>query len=103
MSEAARMKKCAHYKKMMEQKGKCSMNEKENCENKTLCLQFDQDREVQNFDFDLNKQFKSFIWAYSSVFFLNDFSFENNLPFFAHYKPPLISRDIPVLFQSFLI
>ena len=103
ISEASRMEKCPHYKKMMEQIGKCSMNEKGNCENKTLYFQFDQNQQIQISDFSLTKRLKQFIKAYSLIFFLDNFSFENDLPSFIHYKPPLILRDIHVLIQSFLL
>ena len=88
---------------MMGQTGKCAMNEKDNCENKTIHFQCDQDQQIQKLNFDISKQFKQFITAYSVVFLLHNFSIENDLPSFAHYKPPLILRDIPVLIQSFLL
>ena len=103
MSHSMRMKKCPHYKRKIERTGKCAVNEKDNCENKTLRFQFDQDQEILKLDFNVIKQFKQFIAAYLVVFFLDKFSIKNDLPSFAHYKSPLISRDIYVLFQSFLL
>ena len=103
MTVEAPMKNCPHHQKMVEQIQGCSIENKDCCENKTLRFQSDQDQQVQTFDFVVNKQLQQFITAYVVIFFNNNFSIESDTPSFAHYKPPLILRDIPVLIQSFLL
>lgn len=88
---------------MMAQNGKCILNEKDNCENKTLHFQLDQDQGIQQLNLELSTEFKQFIAVYSAAFFLNSSQIQENLPSLIHYKPPLIYRDIPILVQSFLI
>ena len=103
MSSAALIKNCPHYKKMIAQNGHCLLNERGNCENKTVHFQFDQDQEIQQLNFSESKQFKQLLAAYSYVFLLNNYRYKRDIPTFAHYKPPLIYKDIPVLIQSFLL
>ena len=69
------------------------------CNNKTVHIQSDQDQAIQSFEFEMSQQFLS---AYVGAFFYID-GFEKESSSFALYKPPLISRDIPVLTQSFLL
>ena len=86
---------------MAEKKG-CS-EDKDCCSNKTLQLQSDQDQKIQTNDFVVSKQLKQFVIAYVAVFFADDFDLQREATTFAHYKPPLIQRDIPVLNQTFLL
>jgi len=101
-SEAAPMKNCPHHKKMMTEKEGCT-EDKDCCDNKTLQFQSDQDQQVQSSDFLISKQLQKFVVAYVAVFFTNDLSIESDASSYAQYKPPLIPRDIPVLFESFLL
>lgn len=96
------MKDCPHHKKMMAEKKGCS-EDKDCCSNKTVQLQSDQDQKVQTNDFVVSKQLKQFVIAYVAVFFADDFDLQREATTFAHYKPPLIQRDIPVLNQTFLL
>ncbi len=96
------MPNCPHHQKMMEQMEGCSKGKKGCCENKTLHFQFDQDQRVQNYEFVVSRQFKHFVTAFVAVFF-NNIYIEKDLHSFAHYKPPLIQQDIPILIQSFLL
>lgn len=101
-SQAAPMKNCPHHSKVVTEKEGCT-EDKDCCNNKTLHFQSDQDQQVQTSDFLINKQFQKFAIAYVAVFFVNDSSIESDASTYAQYKPPLISRDIPVLFESFLL
>ena len=103
MSELTRMKKCPHYKRMAAKNKFCALNKKDNCENKTIHFQFDQDQQIQQLNVDIKKPLKSFKTAYAQLFMASNYSFENDLPSFTHYKPPLICRDIPVLIESYLL
>jgi hypothetical protein len=98
----APMKNCPHHKKMMAEKTSCS-EDKDCCSNKTVLLQSDQDQKIQTTDFVISKEFKQFLIAYVLVFCMNDFDFKRESANFAHYKPPLIQRDISVLNQVFLL
>jgi hypothetical protein len=80
----------------------CSISKKNCCENNTLHFQSDQDQQVQATEFIVNQQLQQFIVAYIVVFFQNNFT-EKNASTLAFYKSPLIPRDIPVLFEAFLI
>lgn len=103
MSDTASMKNCPHHQKIMEQKEGCSIDKKDCCSNKTVYFQSDQDQQVQTSDFVVSKQLQQFVIAYVAAFFTNDFSIESDAVSFVLYKPPLISRDIYVLVQSFLL
>ena len=100
--DEAAMKDCPHQKKMMTGKKDCS-EAKNCCSNKTVRLQSDQDHQLQTADFAVSKQLKQFVVAYVAVFFADDFVLECEAANFAHYKPPLIPKDIPVLHQTFLL
>ncbi|HFA49223.1 MAG TPA: hypothetical protein ENJ95_09420 [Bacteroidetes bacterium] len=97
-------KDCPNHQKMAQQNEGCSsMAQKQCCHNSTLQVQPDQNQQVQSLDFSLNKPLQHFVAAYVFIFFKNTFSVENDAPSFANYIPPIISRDIPVLFETFLI
>jgi len=102
MAESALMKNCPHHKKMMAEKKGCSID-RNCCSNKTIYFQYDQDQQIQISTFVVSKQLQQFVIAYTVLFMLNDFSIEQEAAAFAHYKPPLISRDILVHNQSFLL
>ena len=95
------MKNCPRHAEMTTEQGD-SMSRKKCCENKTLSLLADQTQEVQNFSFVLSQQVQQFLIAYVAVFHTGN-AMETGTPDFAHYKPPLIVRDIPVHIQSFLL
>lgn len=98
----ATMKNCPHHKKMKTEKEGCS-EDKNCCSNKTLKFQSDQDQKIKTNDFVISKELKHFVVAYVTIFVAEDLVFEGEAANFAHYKPPLIPRDIPVLNQSFLL
>lgn len=103
MAEVTPMKECSNHQKMMGQKEGCSIDKKDCCSNKTLHFQSDQDQQFQTSNFVVSTQLQQFVIAYVAVFFTNDFSIESDANSFAHYKPPVISRDISILVQSFLL
>lgn len=98
----AAMKDCHHHKKMMSEKEDCS-EDKNCCSNKTVIIQSDQDQQIQSVDFVVSKELKQFVIAYVTVFFSDNSTLERQKSTFALYKPPLISRDISVLNQTFLL
>lgn len=80
--------------KELEQKGCCS--------NKTVVLQVDQDQEFNSISIELNKAQECFLIAYVSSL-LPTSNISTDAPSYRTYKPPLITRDHPVLFEQFLI
>lgn len=100
--EVTSMKNCPFHQEMSEQHTESSMEKKGCCENKTHWVQSDQDQQVQTSGFVLKNHLQQFIIAYVHVFFLDNVIQKKSLSF-ALYKPPLIQRDVPVLFQSFLL
>lgn len=102
MANATPMKNCPQHQKMLKQSENCSVDTQDCCGNKTLHFQSDQDKVLQTVDFTLNKQLQQFVATYVVVFFSIN-SFKKVSTPFIFYKVPLIIRDIPVFFQSFLL
>ena len=99
------MANCPHHQKMAEKEPLnpgCSLDKKDCCQNKLQHFQSDEDQKMQSANFELNLQLQSFIVAFTVAFFVDTF-IESDHPAFALYKSPLIPRDIPVLFESFLL
>lgn len=96
------MPPCPHHQKLMEQNGSTALDTKHCCENKTVHVQSDQDQNIQQVKAAVEVLSPSFVLAYVLTFHTLSTS-EVDTPTFAQYKPPLISRDIPVLTQSFLL
>ncbi|MFT4665589.1 MAG: hypothetical protein ACI8YQ_003279 [Polaribacter sp.] len=100
------MKNCPHHKKMMEEKAmKGDMakeaSEKDCCSNKTLHFQSDQDQQYQvNNAVVVSAQLQHFVIAFVESFFKSAVS-ETGNPTYAHYKPPLIPKDIYVLLETY--
>ena len=65
-------------------------------------FKLDQDQQTNTLNFDFTKDLIQFITAYVVVFSNNDLIETETLSYY-NYRPPLISRDIPVLFESFLL
>lgn len=96
IGEVVAMKDCTHPKE-------ASVQQKDCCSNKTFLFQSDQNQQVQTADYVVSQQVQQFVIAYLTVFFINDFSIENEAIPFNLYEPPNIAKDIPVLIQSFLL
>ncbi len=99
---AASMKACPHHQQLTEQTNACSMEQKGCCENRLTHVQSQQDQELVSSTFGFNNQLQQFAIAYL-VAFLSEDLITRLVPAFTHYKPPLIPRNIPVLFESFLL
>ncbi len=103
LAAATLMKNCPNHEKLVVQDEGCSLDKKKCCENQAHRIQSDQDQQAQSYDFVVGKQLQQFVVAFVAVFARNTFTVEADAISFAHYKPPVIPKDIPVLFQSFLI
>ncbi len=72
------------------------------CNNKTVTVQLDVEYiDAQAPTIDLNSF--QFLVAYTNVFVVKNNIYSTSTIPFQNYKPPLLTRDIPVLIQSFLI
>jgi len=80
----------------------CSVKRKNCCENKTLKFELDTDSEVQLSSFLISKELQDFVVAYVLVFIKSTCTDQVQTSF-EHYNPPIISKDIPVLFETFLL
>ena len=101
--ELAKTSKCAKHQQTEVATPECEMSKKDCCHNKTLVLQADLTPDIPANDLIISPQLQDFLVAYVAVFLKSILPNERHHSSFAHYKPPLILRDIPVLVQSFLI
>lgn len=100
--EMANMSHCKHHGPTTT--SICSDNEDKNCcNNETLLVKSDLELQVNSFKLNLDKNEEWFITAFASIFLYN-YSIEyNETELFQIHRPPLIPRDICVLFQNFLL
>ena len=100
---ASKMASCHHHKKQVDEMSMtCSEGDNNCCNNKTVNFESDFDQQIVNLDY-LSLESLSFVVAFEH--YSCDYLFEDikdAIPF-AHYKPPLIQKDIPVVFESFLL
>jgi len=94
------MAHCPHHKQL--EKPACTIQKKGCCENRTIHLQSDVDQVNAVEDFALNSSLQQFVVAFVAAF-LSPVPSENLAPNFQTYRPPIVARDIPVLYQSFLL
>lgn len=100
---APAMKNCPHHQKMRaESKDNYSADEKDCCNNKMVYIQSDLDQFNSSSKVVVSQELQQFVAAFIAVFFKNQIVEELSSTFLA-YQPPIISRDISVLFQTFLI
>lgn len=104
--EPAKNKKiCPHHQKLQKEGNEEALAKKDCCKNRGLHINADIDEQVKVQELSAESR----ISLQFAVAFLNAFGAENafkpatKLPVFERYKPPLISRDIPVLNESFLL
>ncbi len=98
MDAPSAMQNCPHHKKMLADK----TDKKGCCDDRTVLVQSDIDKNLQNAEIHTSPQLEQCIIAYVSVFLLGN-QLAHSTPNYTHYKPPILIRDIPVLIQSFLI
>ena len=98
---ASKMPSCHHKKQVDEKPMACSEGDNNCCNNKTVYFESDFDEQIVNLDY-LSLESLSFVVAFKHSFSDLYEVIKDVIPF-AHYKPPLIQKDIPVLFESFLL
>jgi len=99
---ASKMASCHHKKQVDEMSKTCSEGDNNCCNNKTVYFESDFDEQIINFDY-LSLESLSFAVAFEHSSFDDLFEVIKDVIPFAHYKPPLIRKDIPVLFETFLL
>ena len=75
-----------------------SIKSKKCCTSKSILLQSDSDQLIPSVDVNPTQVF---LFAFSSVFLLNHEELDAEYTGFYIYKPPLVYKDIPVLFENF--
>ena len=94
---------CHHHRKMMAEKGEAALEKSNCCDNRTVQVEADHERQTQTaMELELNPSLQYFLMAYT-VSLLPAEDIARTLAPYLNYKPPLILRDIPVLNQSFLL
>lgn len=100
---ADKMTSCQHHKKQVEEVPMtCSSSDNNCCNNKTVNFESDFDLQIVNPDY-LNLESLSFVVACEHSSFDDLFVGITDVTTYAYYKPPLIQKDIPVLFESLLL
>lgn len=80
-----------------------TIDKKECCHNETLNFQSNSNQVISSTSIASERQLQQFVVAYVTAFVANNLDADRRITSYAHYKPPLIFRDIPVLVQSFLL
>lgn len=94
---------CPMHHQLKNNEQGCMVDKPDCCQNKSLHIQLDQDQNIKVEGPAISKPLPHFV-ATLIVTFLKDLNNDDQpKPVFAHYRPPLIPRDIPVLIQSFLL
>ena len=93
---------CPHHQNENSDSLACTEDDKNCCSNETIHIESDIDKPLINLDF-LTIDSHYFVVAFKASTFTDLLGeVEDNIPH-AHYKPPLIQKDISVLFESFLL
>lgn len=97
----SKMASCSHYKSNKTEDTSCS-EDKNCCNNNSINFESDLDDQILIIDY-IDAKFQSVVKPVSILILTNLRCENENENHFAHYKPPLIQRDISVLFESLLL
>jgi len=99
---AEMMASCPHHQASNSEDKLCAEDEKDCCSNETVHVESDIDQQQENID-ELNFEVDhlKLIFASATLQHYQDYS-QDYCPY-KKYQPPLIQRDLPVLFESFLL
>jgi hypothetical protein len=101
--QAAAKITCPHHRKMMLEKGEAALEKADCCDNHTVQVEAEHDRQTQTAaELELNPSLQYFLIAYATSLLPAEGFTDSPAPYL-NYKPPLLLRDIPVLTQSFLL
>ncbi len=99
---ADKVKSCKHHQKKNIDNKACVEDNKNCCNNKSVNFDSNNDNQFFNSDY-LSLDFSSFAVIPKLLVFTNhEIVLEYKIPF-EHYKPPLVQKDMRVLFESFLL
>ena len=93
---------CPHQQKMQEQANDDKMDKNDCCENKTTIIQADDDRAKSDLVTPTFQQLQQFVIAYVIAFHAEITTDKQSIQDIS-YQSPLISRDIYVLSETFLL
>lgn len=93
---------CPHHQKMQQQSNDDEMDKNNCCENKTTIIQADDDRTKSNLVTPTFQQLQQFAIAYVLAFHAKITTDKQSIQEFS-YQSPIISRDIYVLSETFLL
>lgn len=100
--EMAKMSHCKHHG--IETTNTCSdKKDKDCCNNETHLVKSDLELQVNSYKISLDKNEELFIAAFVSIFLYSSFIPISETDTLHTVSPPLIPRDICVLFQNFLL
>lgn len=94
---------CLSQDKAEKGKNHISFERKKCCRNQSVHCQFNQLQGNQKQSVFLNQSIQQFIIAFVDVTILKNKQFKQVASAINVYHPPLIHRDIPILFESFLL
>ncbi len=99
---ANKMASCKHHQQKADSSPACNEADSNCCSNKTVFIESEFDEKIPNIVFtNLNHPY--FVVAQQHSSFDDLFQTIKEVVPYAHYKPPLIQKDLPVLFESFLL
>lgn len=93
---------CPHHQKMQKQSNGDKMDKNDCCENKTTFIQAEDDRTKSNLITPTFQQVQQFAIAYVLAFYTKITTDKQSIQAIA-YLSPIISRDIYVLSEAFLL
>lgn len=98
---ATKISTCKHHKAKEDSLASESVD-KNCCNNETVYFESDLDKQLIGSDFvDIDvDQFETVLYSAGTSNYIE--FYEQDVPYL-HYKPPLIRKDIPVLFESYLL
>ena len=79
------------------------IDQKECCHNTTVHFRSEGDQNITTGQIIAGQQLQQFMAAYVTAFFASDSGDVYDNTSFIHYQSPIISRDIHVLFESYLL
>lgn len=96
-------KMCPHHQKMMDMGEDITAEQNNCCQNKTMRSQSDDDKTIVISDVIVPNVTLNYVVAFVTTQFSINLSSINQNTYIEDYHPPIISRDIYVLHESFII
>ena len=97
------VKMCPHHQKMMDNGKEVSAEQNDCCKNNTVRFQSDDDKNLVLSDMIMHNVTLNFVVAFVATLYSDNIHSMNGSSIFKVYHSPLISRDIYVLYETFII